>query len=102
MDHRVHVGTLAVDGQMHADLGGDFERSGNLVAVHIDHNQIFGLQHALADAAGCGQQASAIETNGDISVVGRDPALVEHEPADADDLLAVLLFASRHRINSRH
>ena len=95
MDYRAHVGTLAVDGQVHADLGGDFERPGNLVAGHIHHHQILGLQHALADAAGSRQHAPVLQTHGDVSVVGRDPAFVEHEPADADDLLAVLVFASR-------
>jgi hypothetical protein len=86
---------------VHADLGSDLEWSGNLVAGHIHHYQLFGFQHALAHAAGSSQQVFVIETNGDIAVVGCNPALFEHEPADADDLLAVLLFASRHRINSR-
>jgi len=96
MYNGAHVGTQFVDFQVHGDLGGAFAPAGNLVAARTHHDQIVGLHHALRDAGRSGEYPFGVEPDADIPIVGGHPPLLEHQPADFDNVLAILALRLHH------
>ena len=62
----------------------------------VDNDEIVDVHHALADTRGRRENAIAVQPDGDIAIVGGDPALLIDEPADIDNILAQLALAFCH------
>ena len=91
-DVRAHL----VNREMHHDLACAFATAGNFTAGHVADDEIFDGHAALADAGGGAQDPVSIEADADVAVVGGDPAFVEHEAANLDDVLAEFVFFLTH------
>ena len=96
MHHAANLGPHTVNRQVHAHLGGALARPADFVAVQIADDDIVRRHHALAYARGRRQNPFFVQTNGDVAVVGRDPAFVEHQPSDLDDVVAKLWLGFLH------
>ena len=96
MHYGLDIGPHFIHRQMHGDFAGAFRAAGNLVPLHIDNNQIVDVHHPFANARRGRQNPFGVHADGDIAVVGSHPAFLEHQLADADDILAMFALRLHH------
>ena len=94
--NRADIRPQAVNRGVHGDLRSALFAPFNLLALHVDDNQVVDVQHALAHAGRGGQNAVLIQPNRDIAVVGGDPTFLIHQAADLDDVLPILFLRFHH------
>ena len=92
MDHGLHVLARVIDGQMHAHLSGGRFLARNPAAVHVADDQFGWVQHALSDTGRRSEDMMRPKTDGNIAVIGGNPAIFIHQAADVDNVLAMLLL----------
>lgn len=93
VDDGLHIESLAIDGEMHADFAGDFSGAGDLTAVEIDDDHVAGLQEVLAGAGGCGEQTIVAEANGEVARGAGHEAEFMQPSAETDKFPSQLTFA---------
>ena len=96
VDHRFDIGPHPVNRGMHRDFAGALGAAGNLIALHVDDDEIVALHHPLAHARRRGQNALGVQTDRDVAVVGRNPAFLKDQAADLADVLAVFALRFHH------
>ena len=67
VDDGLHVGTHAVDGEVHADLAGYVAGSAELVAVVINDDHVDGVQEAFAAACRRGEDKVFVKPDGEVA-----------------------------------
>src|SRR5262249_22433514 len=82
--------------QMHHDFAGALGPACDLVTLHIDDDQIVTGHHALTHTRWRRQNAFGVQTDRDIAVVGRYPALLKNQATDLTDVLSVLSLRLNH------
>src|SRR5437660_8344917 len=79
MYHGIHIGTHAVNGEVHHDFAGGILRAAQLCAIKIHYNHVLWHHHAFTDAGGSDQYAPLIEPDREIAVSSGDKAVsMEH------------------------
>jgi hypothetical protein len=92
VDDALHVGTEAINQQVHADLARHSALAGEPFSFHVNNHQVGSAHPALADRGGSYQQALFVQTDGEVPVGGRNKsAFVQHaaELHNLETMLAV-------------
>ena len=82
MDDALDVGPLAQNRQMQQNFAASLTAAGNLLALHVDDAQIFGLHKALGDERWRTEHFLLVQPVADVAVVAGGKALVVNPPAD--------------------
>ena len=100
MHHRMDVGPGVIDGDVHRHFRRRFTHALDLVAGGIAHDEILGTHPSFTNTGRRGQDALALQANGQVAVVRCDPSALVHRTSGSDDVLAELLLAVRHKPSS--
>ena len=96
VEDRENIRTHLVDRKVHCDFGRPLARALDLIAIQVANDQIVRGHHAFADGRAGAQNSISVQSHADISIVGRDPALLIHQFSDVNDVLPVLQFGLQH------
>ena len=96
MDYGADIGTHTVDGEVHHDLTRTLAAAFDFHAGSVDDDEVIGRHHPLADIGRRAEIAVLAQFDAEVAVVGGDPTLLVHEPADFADLLAQFALSFGH------
>lgn len=96
MHYRLDIRAHVIDRGVHGDLTRAFGTTGDLIALAIDDDHVIALHHALADTGGGGKNPLRVQTDGNVAIIGGNPALLKYQLADFTDVLAVFTLSLYH------
>ena len=114
VNHRVHVGALTIDFEMHRQFRRGIAITGEFAPLVIDKDHHVRRHEALGDAFRGRHQALIVKTRADVAVIAGDKPTRVQTSADFDNLGTDLFFDSathapclrasvpRDRYSSRH
>ena len=92
MHHRSHIGTVAINKEVHGDFAGNITPSADLVPQRIHDDQVVRLHQPFAHHRGRTQKRAVSQANGEVAIRrGHQAGLVQQLP-EADDLVAMFLI----------
>ena len=92
MHNRAHVGTHAINQQMHANFTGHVPVAGYSIPLQVDDNHVRRLHRSLAETCRRHQNSVVFEPHRKIPVHSRHEAPFVQHPAKSDDFFPVFSF----------
>ena len=86
MNDGLHVWSVTHDFKMKQNFAGSFSLAGDLVAVHVDGTNIFGLHEAFADLCWRAQNFVFADSDADVAIVRGGKAFGVQTTSDFADV----------------
>ena len=86
MHDAVDIGPHAINSGVHGDFGGALAAPLDLIPLHIADDQVVCAHHPLANRGRSAKDPAIVHADADVPVVSRNPALVEDQSPDLDDV----------------
>src|SRR6516225_6878662 len=92
MHYRSHVGPVTVDKKVHGNFAGNVATSCNLVAVGVNHDEVFRRHHPFTHQRGSTEKGAVVQAHREVAVGCSHQTSLMQEFSVADDFVLVLVY----------